>query len=107
MLPDDSEGEQARPDLLRPGAAAAAALRVVHSGQLRSAESKNGHILSLASDTNGTWHTAIEVPGTGTLNKGGGAGVLSVSCASPGNCAAAGSYTDCSGHTQAFVASQT
>jgi hypothetical protein len=74
---------------------------------LRSAESKNGHILSLASDTNATWHTAIEVPGTGTLNKGGGAGVLSVSCASPGNCAAAGSYTDCSGHTQAFVASHT
>ncbi len=61
----------------------------------------------VASDTNGTWHAAIEVPGTGTLNKGGGAGVLSVSCASAGSCAAGGSYTDRSGHQQAFVASQT
>ena len=61
----------------------------------------------VASDTNGTWRTAIEVPGTGTLNKGGGAGVLSVSCASAGSCAVGGSYTDRSGHIQAFVASQT
>ena len=61
----------------------------------------------MASEANGTWHAAIEVPGTGTLNRGGSAGVLSVSCASAGNCAAAGSYTDRSGHTQAFVASQT
>src|SRR5258706_609129 len=61
----------------------------------------------VASDANGTWHAAIEVPGTGTLNKGGGAGVLSVSCASAGSCAAGGSYTDRSGHQQAFVASQT
>ena len=43
----------------------------------------------------------------GPLNRGGSAGVLSVSCASAGNCAAGGSYTDRSGHTQAFVASQT
>jgi hypothetical protein len=47
------------------------------------------------------------VPGTGTLNKGGNAGVVSVSCASAGNCAAGGGYTDRFGHTQAFVASQT
>src|SRR6266851_4995498 len=60
----------------------------------------------VASDANGAWRTAIEVPGTGTLNKGGGAGVLSVSCASAGSCAAGGSYTDRSGHQQAFVASQ-
>jgi len=48
---------------------------------------------------------ASEVPGTGTLNKGGSAGGLSVSYASACSCAAGGSYTDCSGHTQAFVAS--
>src|SRR5216683_1446700 len=60
----------------------------------------------VASDANGAWRTAIEVPGTGALNKGGGAGVLSVSCASAGGCAAGGSYTDRSGHQQAFVASQ-
>jgi hypothetical protein len=68
----------------------------------------SGHTQAfVASEANGTWHAAIEVPGTGTLNKGGSAGVLSVSCASAGSCAAGGSYTDRSGHTQAFVASQT
>src|SRR5216683_2747324 len=60
----------------------------------------------VASDANGAWRTAIEVPGTAALNIGGGAGVLSVSCASAGGCAAGGSYTDRSGHQQAFVASQ-
>ena len=60
----------------------------------------------VASQTNGTWQAAIEVPGTGALNRGGGAGVISVSCASAGGCAAGGSYTDRSGHQQAFVASQ-
>src|SRR5260221_7681434 len=54
----------------------------------------------------GTWRAALEVPGTGGLNKGGNAGVNSVSCASAGNCAAAGGYTDGSGHPQAFVASE-
>ena len=68
----------------------------------------SGHTQAfVASEANGTWHAAIEVPGTGTLNRGGSAGVLSVSCASADSCAAAGSYTDRSGHTQAFVASQT
>jgi hypothetical protein len=61
----------------------------------------------VAGETSGTWHAAIEVPGTGTLNIGGSAGVASVSCAPAGNCAAGGSYTDRSGHLQAFVASQT
>jgi len=64
------------------------------------------HQAFVATDANGTWHTAIEVPGTGTLNKGGFAELASVSCASAGNCAAGGSYTDRSAHQQAFVASQ-
>src|SRR5258705_10740334 len=54
-----------------------------------------------------TWRAAIEVPGTGGLNKGGNAAVKSVSCASAGNCAAAGGYTDGAGDHQAFVASET
>src|SRR5260370_16528 len=53
-----------------------------------------------------TWRAAIEVPGTGGLNKGGGAAVVSVSCASAGNCAAAGDYKDSSRHHQAFVATE-
>jgi hypothetical protein len=50
--------------------------------------------------------TAIEVPGSGSLNEGGGAQVNSVSCASAGNCAADGFYTDSSRHGHAFVVSE-
>ena len=60
----------------------------------------------VAGEVNGIWQRAIEVPGTAALNQGGHAGISSVSCASAGNCAAAGSYTDSSGHAQAFVASE-
>ena len=60
----------------------------------------------VVSRVNGTWRTAIQVPGTATLNKGGNAQVRSVSCAPAGNCSAGGFYTDSSGHTQAFVVSQ-
>src|SRR5262249_38329261 len=51
----------------------------------------------VASETNGVWGRAIEVPGLGALNKppfgGYGAEVLSVSCGSAGNCAAGGYYS--------------
>jgi hypothetical protein len=57
-------------------------------------------------ETNGTWGTAEEVPGTAALNHG-GAQVNSVSCGSAGNCAAGGQYTDGSGHLQAFVVDET
>jgi hypothetical protein len=52
------------------------------------------------------WGRAIEVPGLGRLNAGGEAQVISVSCASAGNCAAGGFYRDRSRHSQAWVASQ-
>jgi hypothetical protein len=56
----------------------------------------------------GTWGTAQEVPGTAALDKGSpGAAVASVSCASPGNCAAGGFYSDSAGNQQAFVVSET
>jgi len=61
----------------------------------------------VVSQVNGTWGTAIEVPGTAALNRGGFAGIASVSCASAGECSAGGFYTDSSGHGQAFVASET
>src|SRR6266699_3172026 len=60
----------------------------------------------VASEVNGSWHAAIEVPGTGTLNKGGGARILSMSCASAGNCGAGGYYIDYYGHWQGFVVSE-
>ena len=71
----------------------------------------------VVSEVNGTWRQAEEVPGTATLNTGAlavatdpatrdGAGTSSVSCGSSGNCAAAGYYTDSSGHVQAFLVSE-
>src|SRR5260370_3983221 len=54
----------------------------------------------------GTWRMAIEVPGLGSLNKGGEVTLSSVSCGSAGNCAAGGSYRDRSEHSQAFVVSE-
>jgi hypothetical protein len=58
-------------------------------------------------ETNGTWASATEVPGSSTLNNGGNATVLATSCSSPGNCGATGVYTDNQGNVQAFVVNQT
>ena len=58
-------------------------------------------------ETNGTWGTAIEVPGIGTLNNGGAAEVESVSCTAAGECDAGGFYTDGSDLEQAFVIDET
>src|ERR1700735_2638315 len=67
----------------------------------------SGHTqMFVVTEVNGSWGTAQEVPGTAALNKGGGAGTNSVSCASAGNCSAGGYYTDASGHTQAFVVTE-
>ncbi len=46
----------------------------------------------VATERSGRWGTAIEVPGTATMNVGGDANVDSVSCPSPGNCGASGYY---------------
>jgi hypothetical protein len=54
----------------------------------------------------GSWGRAIAVPGLRALNKRRGAGVVSVSCASAGSCAAGGHYSDRHGHGQGFVASE-
>jgi cytochrome c551/c552 len=60
----------------------------------------------VANEVNGTWGNAIEVPGTATLNTGGNAGVISLSCPSAGDCTVGGSYTGSSGNAQAFVADE-
>jgi hypothetical protein len=54
-------------------------------------------------EQDGVWGMAVEVPGLGALNGGGGAQVLSVSCAPAGGCAAGGYYSDASDTPQAFV----
>ena len=51
----------------------------------------------MVSEANGRWGTAIEVPGLGTLNKGGDVEAGSVSCGPAGDCAAGGCYVDGNG----------
>ncbi len=73
------------------------------------ADGHDGHEQGfVVSERNGVWGKAIEVPGLGALNKGGDAsiGTGSVSCASPGNCAAGGDYTDSDGNSAGFVVSE-
>ena len=62
----------------------------------------------VATEQNGRWGKAIEVPGLGALNAGAAAiaDVTSVSCASADNCAAGGNYQDKSERTQGFVVSE-
>ena len=60
----------------------------------------------VVAQVDGTWATATEVPGTAALNKGGSAGITSVSCVSAGGCSAGGYYYDGSHHLQVFVVSQ-
>jgi hypothetical protein len=60
----------------------------------------------VASENNGSWGKAIQVPGSGALNVGGFAQVISVSCISAGYCAAAGYYRQRSGDDEAFVVSR-
>ena len=65
----------------------------------------------VVTETGGKWGTAIEVPGTAALNAGKSATVTAVSCWSPGNCLAAGSYAtgfaDGSLDTMAFLVTET
>jgi hypothetical protein len=64
----------------------------------------------VVSEKNGVWDTAIEVPGLGTLNTGGGGGVGAqvsyVSCGAAGSCAAVGSYAGSQGVDQGFIATE-
>ncbi len=64
-----------------------------------------GREAMVVSEVRGTWRAAREVPGTAALNKGGLSWVSSLSCSSPGNCGAGGSYAR-AGHNQAFVVSE-
>jgi hypothetical protein len=60
----------------------------------------------LAVQRNGKWGNAFEVPGTASLNAGGDASVVSVSCPSAGNCAATGGYEASGGALDVWVASE-
>jgi hypothetical protein len=56
----------------------------------------------VVSQVHGRWTKAMTVPGIAALNKNGKAALDAVSCTSPGNCSAGGSYT--SGHYPGGVA---
>ena len=65
---------------------------------------RSGHTQAFAArEVAGTWRKPIEVPGTGSLNRGGDAEANSVSCASPGNCAVVGFYLDRAHVARAFA----
>jgi hypothetical protein len=61
----------------------------------------------VVNETNGTWGTAAEVPGTGPLNTAGLAQISSISCTGTSNCSAGGLYTDSNFNTQSFVVDET
>src|ERR1700722_11832014 len=57
-------------------------------------------------ELNGTWGTARTVPGLDAWNTGRDATLATVSCVSPGNCSAAGSFEQTGVISQVWVASQ-
>jgi hypothetical protein len=78
-------------------------------GYYRSGYFQDGTPISQAfvvSEAHGTWRKAEEVPGTAALNTGESAEILSVSCASAGNCGAGGYYTGVGIGQEAFVVSE-
>jgi hypothetical protein len=67
----------------------------------------NGHKRPfLVTESNGDRGSAFPVPGLAALSSRGVATLNTVSCASPGNCAGGGRYTDAAGNTQAFVVTE-
>lgn len=67
---------------------------------------RNSYQAFVVSEQNGRWGSAAEVPGSAALNKGGDATINSVSCASAGNCSAAGSYLAHQSDRQALVVTE-
>jgi hypothetical protein len=59
-----------------------------------------------ATQANGKWGPAVEVPGSAKLNKGGFAQLNTVSCPTAGNCSAGGSYAPSSTTTQPLVVTE-
>jgi cytochrome c551/c552 len=71
------------------------------------ATSSTGSQAFIATEKNGVWGPAKNVPGFKALNQGGNGALMSLSCASTGNCTAGGTYTDAAGHQQAVVVDET
>jgi hypothetical protein len=63
--------------------------------------------LFVATEKNGSWGSAVEMPGMAALNAGQWADVESMSCTSSGNCLAGGFYEDSTRAVSPFVITQT
>ncbi len=70
-------------------------------------DASNHEQIFVATELNGRWGNAIEVPGSAALNKGSDGDFYQIACASPGNCSAGGFYKDGAGHIQAFLVNET
>jgi hypothetical protein len=68
------------------------------------ADAKNGSHLFTLNEAGGTWGKIRELPGSAKLNVKKFGRLLTVSCASAGNCAVGGFYEDAKGRTQGVVA---
>jgi hypothetical protein len=90
-----------------PAATATARRRGLNCAAGGSYVTPAGLIAFLADSSDGTWGAPHQVTGLAMLGRDyAGSHVLSVSCASRGNCAAGGSYTDDDKRVQAFAASE-
>jgi len=84
----------------KPGFCAAVGEYVEASGGLGGSGAEQAFVVD---ETNGTWGTAVEVPGLKALNVDGDARVFQVSCPKAGFCAAAGFYRDGEGDGHGFL----
>ncbi len=64
--------------------------------------SSGSAIYGVATETNGTWGNGVALPGFAALPSIGGFGSYDISCSSPGNCGASGTFDNGSG-SQGFV----
>jgi hypothetical protein len=69
-------------------------------------DANNNLLLFVVSQVGGSWGKAHELPGDTTLSKKKFGRLLTVSCATPGNCAAGGFYEDANSHLQGLVADE-
>ena len=75
------------------------------AGECTVVGSYSGRHLFTAKEHGGAWQSATQLPGQAALLAAGDVpgGLAAVSCATPGNCAAGGSYTSPAGFEHAFV----
>jgi hypothetical protein len=58
----------------------------------------------VATESNGTWGSAVEIPGLATLNVGNAAAPSAISCAGTGDCVVGGQYSVTSSELGGFIA---